>query len=107
MSTNENHPLLFPSPHHANVITPLSLFGTFILDYIIGLPQFSHYDTILIVVNHDLTKRGVFILCKLTDTAEETAGHLITHVFKFFGLPDQIINNRGPHFITKVIRAMA
>ena len=81
-------------------------FGTITLDHITGLPMSNGYDAILVMVDHDISQGGVFILCKTTDTALDTAQHLLTHMFKRFGLPDRIISDRGPLFTAKTMKAV-
>src|SRR6266702_1790516 len=61
-------------------------FETVALDFITKLPVSQGYDSILTVTDHDCTKAAVFIPCKESMTAEETAGLIVQHIFPQFGL---------------------
>jgi len=56
-------------------------FETVALDFITKLPISQGYDSILTITDHDCTKAALFIPCKESMTAEETAGLIIQHVF--------------------------
>ncbi len=56
-------------------------FETVALDFITKLPVSQGYDSILTIVDHDCTKAAVFIPCRESMTAEETAGLIIQHLF--------------------------
>ena len=68
-------------------------FETVALDFITKLPISQGYDSILTITNHDCTKAAVFIPCKESMTAEETAGLIVQHVFPRFGLPLKFISD--------------
>ena len=42
-----------------------------------------------------------FLPCVKTFTSQETANIVMPEVFKLHGLPDDIISDRGPQFISK------
>ncbi len=81
-------------------------FETVALDFITKLPISQGYDLILTVTNHDCTKAAVFILCKESMTAEETAGLIIQHIFPRFGLPQKFISDCDPKFASRFIRGL-
>ena len=81
-------------------------FETVALDFITKLPVSQGYDLILTVTNHNCTKAAVFIPCKESMTAEETAGLIVQHIFPRFGLPLKFISNRDPKFASKFIRGL-
>jgi transposase InsO family protein len=54
------------------------------------------------VINQGLTKGVIFIPCKKTFTAMDTANSYINDVYKQFGLPTTLISDRGPQFTSKV-----
>jgi len=56
-------------------------FETIALDFITKLPISQGYDSILTITDHDCTKAAVFIPCKESITAEETAGLIVQHIF--------------------------
>jgi len=81
-------------------------FETVTLDFITKLPISQGYDSILTVTDHDCTKAAVFIPCKESMTAEETAGLIIQQIFPQFGLPLKFISDRDPKFASKFIRGL-
>ncbi len=81
-------------------------FETVALDFITKLPISQGYDSILTVTDHDCTKAAVFIPCKESITAEETAGLIVQHIFPQFGLPLKFISDRDPKFASRFIRGL-
>ncbi len=81
-------------------------FETIALDFITKLPISQGYDLILTIMDHDCTKATIFIPCKESITAEETAGLIVQHVFPWFGLPSKFISDRDPRFTSKFIRGL-
>ncbi len=81
-------------------------FETVALDFITKLPVSQGYDLILTVTDHDCTKAVVFIPCKESMTAEETAGLIVQHIFPRFGLPLKFISDRDPKFASRFIREL-
>src|SRR6266702_4113059 len=81
-------------------------FETVALDFITKLPVSQGYDLILTVTDHDCTKAVIFIPCKESMTAEETAGLIIQHVFPRFGLPLKFIRDRDPKFASRFVREL-
>ncbi len=81
-------------------------FETITLDFITKLPISQGYDSILTVTDHDCTKATIFIPCKESMTAEETAGLIVQHVFPRFGLPSKFISDRDPKFTSRFVRGL-
>ncbi len=81
-------------------------FETVALDFITKLPISQGYDSILTVTDHDCTKATVFIPCKESMTAEETAGLIVQHIFPRFGLPLKFISDRDPRFASRFVRGL-
>jgi len=81
-------------------------FKTVALDFITKLPVSQGYDSILTVTDHNCTKVVVFIPCKESITAEETAGLIIQHIFPRFGLPLKFISDRDPRFASRFMRGI-
>ena len=75
-------------------------WGSISMDFITDLPKSGKFDSILVVADR-LTKMSHFIACKKSTSAMETANLLIDNVFRFHGLPDDIISDRGPQFTSK------
>jgi transposase InsO family protein len=70
------------------------------IDFITDLPLSKGFDAILTVVDR-FTKMTHFIQCTKTINSEETANMVMQEVFRHHGLPDNIIKDRGPQFISK------
>ena len=58
------------------------------------------------MVDQGLTKGVIFIPCKKTFTALDTANSYINDVYKRFGLPSILISDRGPQFTSKVFEEL-
>lgn len=76
------------------------------MDFITDLPESQGFDSVLVVVDHDLTKGVIFSPCRKTIDALGTAELLHADVYKWFGLPDRIISDRGPQFAAKVFQEL-
>ena len=68
------------------------------MDLITDLPLFQGFDSILVMVDHSLTKGMILLPCNKMITAEQVAELLLEHLYKQFGLPDEFISDRGPQF---------
>ena len=68
------------------------------MDLITDLPPTDGHDSILVMVDQNLLKRVILIPCSKTLTSEGTAQLLLENLYKWFGLPDKIISDRGPQF---------
>ena len=64
------------------------------MDFITDLPPSNGFDSLLVVVDHGLTKGVILEPCHKTITAEQTATILVRRVFSRFGVPDKIISDR-------------
>ena len=67
-------------------------------DLITDLPTSSGFDSLLVVVDHGLTKGVILCPTKKTITAEGVAALFFHKVYLRFGLYDKIISDRGPQF---------
>ena len=74
-------------------------------DFIVGLPKSEGYDSIFVCCDR-FTKMVRFIPCHETITAEQTAKLFQQHVFSKFGVPQQLITDRGPQFSSKMFRVL-
>ncbi|KAG1952342.1 retrotransposable element [Pimephales promelas] len=71
------------------------------VDFITDLPASDGYTTILTVVDRFSKACRLIPLTKLP-TALETAEHLCNWVFRLYGLPEDIVSDRGPQFTSRV-----
>src|SRR5271169_2181177 len=76
------------------------------MDLITDLPEVDGFDSIFVIVDRGLTKGIILIPCAKTLTAEDTGQLLLDNLFKRFGLPDQIISDRGPQFAARAFREL-
>src|SRR6516164_945641 len=98
------HPTTPPlTPIKSNGGRPFSMIT---MDFITDLPVSHEYDSILVVVDHGLTKGVVLIPCTKTFGALETADALLRNVYRRFGLPDILISDRGPQFASRTFKEM-
>uniref|UniRef100_A0A3B1IV37 Gypsy retrotransposon integrase-like protein 1 n=1 Tax=Astyanax mexicanus TaxID=7994 RepID=A0A3B1IV37_ASTMX len=71
------------------------------VDFVTDLPESEGYTTILTVV--DRFSRGVkFIPFPALPTALQTAQAIYTHIFRHYGVPEDILSDRGPQFTSRV-----
>jgi hypothetical protein len=69
-------------------------------DFIVELPPSEGYNAISVWVCR-LTKMAHFLPCTTSVTADGLASLFTNYIFKIHGLPDEIISDRGPQFISK------
>ncbi|KAI2651025.1 Transposon Tf2-11 polyprotein [Labeo rohita] len=74
------------------------------VDFITDLPA-SRGNTCVLVIVDRFSKFCRLIPLKGLTTAWETAQLLFDHVFRPYGLPEDIVSDRGPQFISRVWRA--
>ena len=75
------------------------------MDFIVELPMSRGYDAIYVCVDR-FTKMAHFCPTNSDVTAEGTADLYLRHVFKNHGLPNDIVSDRGPQFISKFTRRL-
>jgi transposase InsO family protein len=67
------------------------------MDFITDLLNSKAFNSIFVVVDQ-LTKMAHFMPCNKTVTGEETARFFMDNIYKYHGLPNNIISNRGSQF---------
>ena len=75
------------------------------MDFITDLPPSNSFDSILVVVDR-LTKMAHFIPCKKTSSSEDTTRFFLNNVYRYHGLPDDIVSDRGTQFVSKFWRSL-
>ena len=75
------------------------------MDFITDLPPSNSFDSIFVVVDR-LTKMPHFIPCKKTSSSEDTARFFLDNVYRYHGLPDDIVSDRGTQFVSKFWRSL-
>ncbi|KAL0198153.1 hypothetical protein M9458_006693, partial [Cirrhinus mrigala] len=74
------------------------------VDFMTDLPR-SEGNTCVLVVVDRFSKMCKLIPLSGLPTAMEATEHLFNHVFRQFGLPEEIVSDRGPQFISYVWKA--
>ena len=97
-----SHPSYMPIPP-ASTTRP---FAHCSMDLITDLPLSDGFNSILVVVDRGLMKGVILLPCNKTVTAEQTANLLLENLYKIFGLPDEIILDRGPQFAAHAFREL-
>jgi hypothetical protein len=95
------HPL---QPIKSEVDAP---FQQVTCDFITDLPLSGGYDSIMVVVDHGLSKGVIYSPCNKTIDAKGTAELYINNVWKRFGFPRIFISDRDPRFSSKVFQEIA
>ena len=68
------------------------------IDLITNLPPSTGHDSLMVMVDHSLTKGVILTPCSKNINAAGIAQLFLSHVFKCFGLHDSLISDRGPQF---------
>ncbi len=74
------------------------------IDFVTDLPESEGKTCILVAVDR-FSKACKLIPLRGLPTALETAEHLFQQVFRNFGVPENIVSDRGPQFISHVWKA--
>ncbi|KAK3549174.1 hypothetical protein QTP70_033657 [Hemibagrus guttatus] len=74
------------------------------VDFVTDLPTSRDHTCIFVVVDR-FSKSCRLLPLKGPPTALETAELLFNHVFRYFGIPKDIVSDRGPQFVSRVWRA--
>ena len=81
-------------------------FAHCLMDLITDLPLSHGFNSILVMVDHGLTKGVILLSCNKTITAKQVAKLLLENLYKWFGLPDEFISDRGPQFTAHTFREL-
>ena len=95
VNMHPSKPLLLPIPS-----TSSCPFQQISCDLIMDLPLSNGFDTLLVVVDHGLTKGVILCPTKKTIDAAGVAALFFSKVFRRFGLYNKIISDRGPQFVS-------
>ncbi|KAK3541726.1 hypothetical protein QTP86_002119 [Hemibagrus guttatus] len=74
------------------------------VDFLNDLPSSQGFTTVMVTIDR-FSKACKLVPLKGLPTALETAITLFHHVFRNYGLPDNIVSDRGPQFTSRVWRA--
>jgi len=99
-STRQPAGLLQPLP------IPTKRWQSISMDFITQLPTtYLGYDAIMVVVDR-FSKMSHFIPTKTSSTAVDTADLFFANIFRLHGLPESIVSDRDPRFISNFWRAL-
>jgi hypothetical protein len=82
-------------------------FKQVMMDLITGLPKHNGKDVILTIVDHGCSRAAIFLPCATTITGPGIAQLYMDHVYKWFGLPDKVISDRDPRFMSHFGKGLA
>ncbi|KAK3568984.1 hypothetical protein QTP86_021609 [Hemibagrus guttatus] len=71
------------------------------VDFLTDLPDSGGFTTVMVMVDR-FSKGCKLIPLKGSPTAMQTAEAMFQHVFRNFGLPEDIVSDRGPQFTSRV-----
>ncbi|KAK3570829.1 hypothetical protein QTP86_027643 [Hemibagrus guttatus] len=74
------------------------------VDFMTDLPASGGYTCVLVIIDH-FSKSCRLVPLPGPPTAFDTAQCLFNHVFRYFGLPEDIVSDRGPQFTSRVWKA--
>ncbi|KAI2649034.1 Retrotransposon-derived protein PEG10 [Labeo rohita] len=75
-----------------------------VVDFVTDLPPSNGYTTILVIIDR-FSKACRLIPLKGLPTSMDTAQALFHHVFRCYGLPEDIVSDRGTQFTSQVWRS--
>ena len=81
-------------------------FSSISVDLITGLPDSHGYDSVMVMVDHGLTKGVIYCPCTKNIDSKGVAQLFFTNVFPQFGLHSKIISDRGPQFTSAFAREL-
>lgn len=101
INTHPTVPPIQPIPSKSN-----RPFADCSVDFITDLPLSGEFDSIMVVVDHGLSKGVIFTPCTKKIDAIGTASLIHQHVYKRFGLMDSLISDRGPQFASHAFQEL-
>jgi transposase InsO family protein len=81
-------------------------FASCSMNLITDLPPVNDCDSILVVVDRGNTKGAILIPTAKTLTQEGAGQLLLDNLYKQFGLPNEMLSDRGPQFAAKAFRKL-
>ena len=76
-------------------------------DFITGLPLSNGFDTLLVVVDHGLSKGVILCPTKKTITADGIVAIIFQKFYAHFGLFDKVISDHGPQFTANFAKELS
>ena len=72
----------------------------FSIDFVVGLPESEGFNAIWVVVDR-LTKMRHLVVCMDKVDGGKLGEMFIKEVFRLNGIPDTIVSDRGPQFVSE------
>ncbi len=82
------------------LLIPETPWTSISMDFIVDLPKSKSFDSVFVVVDR-LTNMAHFVPCNKTIIGKEMARLFLENVYKYHGLLDDIISDRGMKFTSK------
>jgi len=76
------------------------------MDLITRLPPIKGKDAILTIVDQGCSHAAIFLACDTTIMGLGIAQLYMDHVFRWLGLPDKIISDQDPWFMSHFRKAL-
>jgi hypothetical protein len=76
------------------------------MDLITQHPKSNGSDAILTIIDQGCTRVAVFLPCSTTITGEGVAQLYLKNIYRWFGLPERVITNRDPQFMSHFTKAL-
>ncbi len=92
------------APLHPNV-TPEGPWTHISVDMVTGLPDSRGHDVILMIVDR-FSKAIIPVTCNVELSAEGWAWILQDHVYAKHGMPQVVISDRGPQFVSQFMKEL-
>ena len=102
VNTHPMMPTLSPLP--SSCTCP---FQQLSVDLVTSLLPFHGFDSLLVVVDHGLSKGVILIPCNKDIDAKGVAELFFKHIFLHFGLHDHLISDCGPQFTSMFAMELA
>ncbi|KIM63358.1 hypothetical protein SCLCIDRAFT_45046, partial [Scleroderma citrinum Foug A] len=97
------HPTTPPITPHDVAANPFP-FKQVSVDLVTNLPPARGFDSILTIVDQGLTKAAFFLPTNKTATSADIATLYHNAVYPNYGIPDAVISDRGPQFVSSFTR---
>ena len=81
-------------------------FQQVFVDLITDLPPSGSYDSVMVIVDHGLTKGVILCPCNKNIDVVGVAKLFFLHVFHHYGLHDKCISDQGPQFASAFAREL-
>ena len=82
-------------------------FSSISVNLMMGLPNSHRFDSVMVVVDHGLSKGVIYCPCTKVINAAGVTQLFFTHVFPWLGLHSKVISDQGPQFASTFTQELA